>query len=66
VPTVAEAGYPGFEIDFFEVMGAPAGIPEEIRAMLEREGSANCGIIGWHKAGIFGDAEPRVRFLAVS
>jgi tripartite-type tricarboxylate transporter receptor subunit TctC len=37
VPTVAEAGYPGFEIDFFEIMLAPAAIPEEIRAMLQRE-----------------------------
>jgi tripartite-type tricarboxylate transporter receptor subunit TctC len=37
VPTVVEAGYPGFEIDFFAVMLAPTATPEEIRAMLQRE-----------------------------
>jgi tripartite-type tricarboxylate transporter receptor subunit TctC len=37
VPTVAESGYPGFEIGFYQVMLAPAGIPEPVRTMLERE-----------------------------
>ena len=37
IPTVAESGYPGFEVGFYQVMLAPAGIPESVRAMLERE-----------------------------
>jgi tripartite-type tricarboxylate transporter receptor subunit TctC len=37
IPTVAEAGYPGFEVRFYQAMLAPAGVPEAIRAQLERE-----------------------------
>jgi tripartite-type tricarboxylate transporter receptor subunit TctC len=37
VPTVAESGYPGFEVGFYQMMLAPAGIPESVRTMLERE-----------------------------
>lgn len=37
IPTVAESGYPGFEVGFYQVMLAPAGVPETIRAALERE-----------------------------
>jgi tripartite-type tricarboxylate transporter receptor subunit TctC len=37
IPTVSESGYPGFEVGFYQVMLAPAGIPEPIRAVLERE-----------------------------
>jgi tripartite-type tricarboxylate transporter receptor subunit TctC len=37
VPTVMEAGYPDFDVRFYQVMLAPAGVPEEIRALLERE-----------------------------
>ena len=37
VPTIAESGYPGFDVGFYLVMLAPAGIPETIRAALERE-----------------------------
>ncbi|WFU19615.1 tripartite tricarboxylate transporter substrate binding protein [Bradyrhizobium sp. CB3481] len=37
VPTVAESGYPGFEARFCMVMLAPKGVPEPIRARLERE-----------------------------
>ena len=37
IPTILESGYPGFEVGFYQVMLAPAGIPESIRAMLERE-----------------------------
>ena len=37
VPTLAESGYPGFEVGFYQVMLAPAGIPESVRAVLERE-----------------------------
>jgi tripartite-type tricarboxylate transporter receptor subunit TctC len=37
IPTVAESGYPGFEVGFYQVMLAPAGLPESIRATVERE-----------------------------
>ena len=37
VPTIAESGYPGFRVDIYSVMLAPAGIPEPIAALLERE-----------------------------
>ncbi|MEH2528939.1 MULTISPECIES: Bug family tripartite tricarboxylate transporter substrate binding protein [unclassified Bradyrhizobium] len=37
VPTVAESGYSGFEVGFYQLMLAPAGIPESVRSMLERE-----------------------------
>ena len=37
IPTIAESGYPGFEIGFYQVMLAPVGIPESVRTLLERE-----------------------------
>ena len=37
VPTVAELGYPGFKVEPYYVMSGPAGIPEPIAALLERE-----------------------------
>lgn len=37
IPTIADSGYPGFEVGFYQVMLAPAGTPESIRTMLERE-----------------------------
>lgn len=37
VPTIAESGYPGFKIETYQVMFAPAGIPESIAGLLERE-----------------------------
>ena len=37
VPTIAESGYPGFRIENYSVMLAPAGIPEPVAALLERE-----------------------------
>ena len=37
IPTIAESGYFGFDVGFYQMMLAPAGIPEPIRAMLERE-----------------------------
>jgi tripartite-type tricarboxylate transporter receptor subunit TctC len=37
IPTIAESGYPGFEIGFYQVLLAPAGIPESVRTILERE-----------------------------
>jgi len=37
IATVAESGYPGFEVGFYQVMLAPAGLPEPIRATLEQE-----------------------------
>jgi len=37
VPTVREAGYSDFDVRFYQVMFAPAGVTEDIRALLERE-----------------------------
>jgi tripartite-type tricarboxylate transporter receptor subunit TctC len=37
VPPAAESGCPGFDVEFYLVMLAPAGVPESIRALLERE-----------------------------
>ena len=37
VPTVSESGYRGFDVGFYIVVLAPAGTPQPIRALLERE-----------------------------
>jgi tripartite-type tricarboxylate transporter receptor subunit TctC len=37
LPTIAESGYPSFEVGFYQVMLVPKGVPEPIRALLERE-----------------------------
>ena len=37
VPTVAELGYPDFNIGFFQVMLAPSAIPGSVRTLIERE-----------------------------
>jgi tripartite-type tricarboxylate transporter receptor subunit TctC len=37
VPTMIESGYSGFDVGFYQVMLAPAGVPESIRVLLERE-----------------------------
>jgi tripartite-type tricarboxylate transporter receptor subunit TctC len=37
VPTIAESGYPTFDVGFYQVMLAPAGLPEQIRTVLESE-----------------------------
>jgi tripartite-type tricarboxylate transporter receptor subunit TctC len=37
IPTVAESGFPGFDVTFYEVMLAPSGVPESVRALLEQE-----------------------------
>ena len=37
LPTIAEAGYPGFEFESYYVLAAPAGIPDPVTALLERE-----------------------------
>ena len=37
MPTIAEAGYPEFEFASYHVLAAPAGIPEPVAALLERE-----------------------------
>ena len=37
VPTIAESGYPGFRVENYSVMLAPAGIPDSVAALLERE-----------------------------
>ena len=36
VPTIAESGYPGFSIETFQVMLAPAALPDHIATTLER------------------------------
>ncbi|HEU5019503.1 MAG TPA: tripartite tricarboxylate transporter substrate binding protein [Pseudolabrys sp.] len=35
VPTVAESGYPGFRVDTYFVMMAPAGVPDNVATLLE-------------------------------
>jgi len=40
VPTIDESGYPGFRVESFYVLLAPAGLPESIAALLEREAPA--------------------------
>jgi tripartite-type tricarboxylate transporter receptor subunit TctC len=37
IPTIAESGYSGFEVGFYQVMLVPKAVPEPIRALLERE-----------------------------
>jgi tripartite-type tricarboxylate transporter receptor subunit TctC len=37
IPTLAESGYAGFEVGFYQVMLAPKGTPEPVRVALERE-----------------------------
>jgi tripartite-type tricarboxylate transporter receptor subunit TctC len=37
VPTVAESGYPGFQVETYFVFAAPAAVPEPVAALLERE-----------------------------
>jgi tripartite-type tricarboxylate transporter receptor subunit TctC len=37
IPSIAESGYPAFDVGFYQVMLAPAGLPEQIRAVLEGE-----------------------------
>jgi len=37
LPTIAEAGYPNFEYEGYYVLAAPAGIPDSVAALLERE-----------------------------
>ena len=37
IPTLAESGYPGFTVDIYFVLMAPAGVSESVSALLERE-----------------------------
>jgi tripartite-type tricarboxylate transporter receptor subunit TctC len=37
IPTVAESGYPDFQVGFHQALLAPAGVPEPIRVVLDRE-----------------------------
>jgi tripartite-type tricarboxylate transporter receptor subunit TctC len=37
VPTIAESGYPGFDVSFAYALMAPAGTPDEIVQLLSRE-----------------------------
>jgi tripartite-type tricarboxylate transporter receptor subunit TctC len=36
VPTIAESGFPGFEVTYWIGVAAPAGVPEPIRTQLEQ------------------------------
>jgi tripartite-type tricarboxylate transporter receptor subunit TctC len=40
LPTVAESGYPGFKAEFNSVLLAPAGTPDSVVAIIEREVTA--------------------------
>jgi tripartite-type tricarboxylate transporter receptor subunit TctC len=40
VPTIDESGYPGFNVETHFVFAAPAGLPDSIAAVLEREANA--------------------------
>jgi tripartite-type tricarboxylate transporter receptor subunit TctC len=40
VPTIAESGFPGFGVETFQVLLGPAGLPDAIAAILERETQA--------------------------
>ena len=37
VPTIAESGYPGFDVSFAYALMAPAGTPDEVVQLLSRE-----------------------------
>jgi tripartite-type tricarboxylate transporter receptor subunit TctC len=37
LPTIAEAGYPDFEFESYIVLAAPAGLPDSVSVLLERE-----------------------------
>ena len=37
LPTIAESGYPDFEFDSYHVLATPAGLPESVAGLLERE-----------------------------
>jgi tripartite-type tricarboxylate transporter receptor subunit TctC len=37
LPTIAESGYSNFEFDSYQVLAAPAGLPEAVAGVLERE-----------------------------
>ena len=37
VPTIAESGFPDFEFEGYSVLAAPAGLPDPVTALLERE-----------------------------
>jgi tripartite-type tricarboxylate transporter receptor subunit TctC len=40
IPTIAESGYPGFNVETYFVLMAPAGVPDAIVTLLEREANA--------------------------
>jgi tripartite-type tricarboxylate transporter receptor subunit TctC len=37
IPTIAESGYPGFNVETYFVLMAPSGVPDAIVTLLERE-----------------------------
>lgn len=40
IPTIAESGYPGFKVETMFILLAPAGLPGDVAASLEREARA--------------------------
>jgi tripartite-type tricarboxylate transporter receptor subunit TctC len=40
IPTIAESGYPGFKVETMFILLAPAGLPSDVAALLEREARA--------------------------
>ncbi len=56
VPTMIEAGYPGFVSDTFQALFAPAGLPADIKARLVQESQAAMKTAGGARA----DAQGRI------
>ena len=50
VPTIAELGYPGFSVENYTVMLAPAGIPEPIAALLGARSAGRAQASRCHRA----------------
>ena len=58
VPTVAEQGYPGFELGTWNGLAAPAGLPAPIRDRIAGAMAAACGDEGFRAAILRLGAEP--------
>ena len=58
VPTIAEVGYPGFKVETYIVMLAPAGLPDPIAGLLEREVQAALKHTRCHRAVARMDTTP--------
>jgi tripartite-type tricarboxylate transporter receptor subunit TctC len=58
VPTVAEQGYPGFELGTWNGLAAPAGLPDAIRDRIARTMSGACADATFRAAILRMGAEP--------